>query len=400
MSKQRIHPLPSRSQMYKVEPPPFSNVEANVSDKTINASRWRAQSSSSKSLAPLPRSQTSGSNTKVSAASVLFGNSPRIPVSRSNTSASTSASANLNLRDTLRVFPRAVSKPIKFLFVTLNQQLYCATTCVGLPELIKVKPSHETLLDYHEKGGLKYADISRVRGFFKHVDNFRALSYFHNHCGQDSYLSIMFSMFVKLAEVADRALDVLEAPPQPVSQSDRGQSHWAEKNNVSPYPEIEPIIKLRHLSNEALGPFRDPVDMGTGCKPLECLWLGCGYEWQRYYRDEGLGWHKYETTFTLDTSRLIILDTEQKLIDFEERFRSTTPLEYLRSKFCIDWEMVRNELRHMSGIFIPRPWEFERTTTTWTENYTICSAALWSDECVIRQSKPKLQKRLPHVWNP
>lgn len=183
-----------------------------------------------------------------------------------------------------------------------------------------------------------------------------------------------------------RFIDV-EYPP---SQAGTDQSRTSHEDDYV-FPPVKPFIKMKHLSNHIQAKFVRPERLGDDCKPAGCLWLGCGNAWYRYSIVTQRGSHRYESTFTLDTSQLLVLDTESKLIDFEGKYHSMKYGGYSRmgGGSCIAWDRVRQENPEMCGVYIPRPMMFFQTTTAWTQNYSICSAALWSDACVTHKTRER-----------
>lgn len=284
----------------------------------------------------------------------------------------------------VRVSPADTSLPVEMVFVNHEHDLYCVITHNNVPDVIKVKNTYKSLLRTYKEAGLAGDDTDRVRSFFFMIRIFHDTNMhttIREGCRGESYLGSMFELIEGLRDVADQELDRFY--PQSDVQID--QVRWSNYGRDHVYPQVAASIKMKHLASQILGPFRIPSSLGTDCKPFGCLWLGCGDAWRRYSQEQALGWSLYETTFTIDTARLIILDTEAKLFAFQHKYRPTNP------RYCIDWDRVRDTERDKCGVFIPRPRLFQYTIT-WTRNYDVCSAALWSDACVTHQTRQRLQK--------
>jgi hypothetical protein len=90
----------------------------------------------------------------------------------------------------------------------------------------------------------------------------------------------------------------------------------------------KPIHQLRDLSSKEVGKLIKPNG----------LWFSEDDSWKEWCNESGCfnvsGAHKYEAN--IDLSKLFVIDTNDKLTEFQERFFSP-------SKFKIDWPKVSKE---------------------------------------------------------
>lgn len=295
--------------------------------------------------------------------------------------------------------------PIEFVFVELEvERLVCVCSTQGLIDCADVVPGSR-LSKIYDDSWLTSADVPRIRRFF---DDIRT----YNHkrgsfMPISSHMTNMMSIIHTVEADVDALLDEMD-PPSQTHQSQQFQDtgylgsatssgrvyappEGAQVDRV--YPPIARFIKLKHMSNLSTSKFIVPVSLGTQCKPHGVLWLACGNEWKRFWAEQGGA--AYEATYTIDTDRLILLDSPGKVEMFHRTYGLNKNEDAVFDlKVCIDWDRVRSADSSKCGVFLPRPAHYAGLPgAEWVYFFDVCSAALWSDACithVTRQRKVKV----------
>lgn len=302
-------------------------------------------------------------------------------------------------------------QPIEFLFLELKdvRGLKCVSVYQGCVDCADVEPG-SVLSQVYEISWLTSADIPRIRWFFD------AIRTFDSHRGKlmpsTSCVGWMMWDIHAVESEVDTLLDEMD-PPSQTDQSQQfkdtgfppqvGDSPMPSGSMYVPpvgeqvnrtYPPVARFIKLKHLSNLSTSRFIVPApnSLGTHCKPLRCLWLACGNTWRNFWAEQE-GGAAYEATYTIDTNRLIILDSPRKVAKFDRTYGLNKKYEFFDVDMCIDWETVRSGNSRKCGVFLPRPAHyFGLPGARWVNEFDVCSAALWSDECITHVTKQRKLK--------
>lgn len=146
-------------------------------------------------------------------------------------------------------------------------------------------------------------------------------------------------------------------------------------------------FKFQHYSStrSRAVPLVRPVNLGTGNKPSGCLWLSWDNQWKELSTSGKYGWPDqlmYEHAYTVAMAGLLILDTEEKLIDFYRRFGLALDAPG-RSRGGIDWNKVRKQYSAKCGVMLPRPHKYENVSAKWLDGYDVGSVVLWSEQCLV-----------------
>lgn len=172
-----------------------------------------------------------------------------------------------------------------------------------------------------------------------------------------------------------------------------------KKIGTHEYPAVPRTLVLRHFSITPQQSFQfcNMMPLGTGSKPRYCLWMSCGDEWKHYMvrhrKKDGYADRLYQWTYTVDSRRLIVLDNEIKLTEFYNKYGIHSVESKFECENAIHWDRVRADHDLKCGIFVPRPLQF-KTTARWTWGYSICSACIWSSDCIIN-----ISPQVPLVYN-
>jgi hypothetical protein len=119
------------------------------------------------------------------------------------------------------------------------------------------------------------------------------------------------------------------------------------------------------------------------------LWLSDekDYGWKKWCTDEGFGSTNIETKFLVNTNRVLILDTNEKIIKFDEEYSkkySPTDTDFYKmiTKITkIDWRRVAREY---DGIIIAPYSRKLRTELFWYNPWDCASGCIWNLSCLTQ----------------
>lgn len=137
------------------------------------------------------------------------------------------------------------------------------------------------------------------------------------------------------------------------------------------------------------------VSMGKYVIPTGCMWMFPGDEWQM---DENFSSSDNLYSVVIDTGRLIILDTREKLQSFYDVYGSspldtvpgTSNYQYIHgddknpnlidwTSARIDWNSVRTQNPHKCGFYLKK---LVHRNALWSSFFHTSVVLLWSDSCI------------------
>lgn len=302
---------------------------------------------------------------------------------------------------TLKVYPKAGLNGLPsiptYVFVDHGGNLSCISALNGMPDVVTSVVDNSTLKGvYDSLAGFVIADTHRVMLFFDVIHRFRT-SCDRRMLDTDHYTppSSIKKMLDQIRTVENDVHVIIDSLNPLFTDGllpsnmymDFDDSHFLSANETlfqhpPSHPPVASVISLKHYTNRLMSPFVAPKrgDMQTGNRPVRVLWLGCGDTWRNLLQEEGRKAPLYVSVYTLDTTRMFLLDSAQATRDFFERFHTD-------DRKGIDWEKVREQEPTLSGIFAPRPRVWSPTWSPWTRTWDVCSAAIWSSDCIMNTSR-------------
>ena len=149
----------------------------------------------------------------------------------------------------------------------------------------------------------------------------------------------------------------------------------AESNNDLSINNNFTTYSATKLSSEIIAnKFYDPaiiqIENNNMYKP-EGLWFGEGNSWKEFCKQNKFNVSKYKFKYNIkiDTSKVCILDTDDKLEVFEKK--------YLNDYNKIDWAKVTDDYR---GIIM---YDDVIGTKEWTSTWDITSGCIWSADALL-----------------
>jgi hypothetical protein len=112
------------------------------------------------------------------------------------------------------------------------------------------------------------------------------------------------------------------------------------------------------------------------------LWYACGFDWVEWcegenFRLEGI---KHKFVLDIDFSDILVLDNNEKILDFSKKYGSDTKHEYV----MINWKKVSEDY---SGLEIcPYSWGL-RMKLMWYYGWDVASGCIWNKDVVININK-------------
>lgn len=157
-------------------------------------------------------------------------------------------------------------------------------------------------------------------------------------------------------------------------------------NNSNPVNDLSinnnfTVYSTKELSKEIIDiKFYDPAIMqieSTNMFKPKGLWFGIGDSWKVFCRQNNFDESKYQFKYNIkiDISKVYILNSLEKLQDFEEK--------YLSNYNKIDWAKVTDDY---SGVIM---YDSVIGTKNWTSTWDITSGCLWKSDALLSLQKVK-----------